>query len=167
MRTRSSWLVRRLWTSMARCLAPAQSSAPETLTDATIRPSPRFLTSLVPDAATERRNSPKYGRRSSSAASRSRRTAASVGPTLPGVRVYELRDIPGGKARSIPVRGSGVGGRADLPGEHGFRFFPGFYQHVPDTMRRIPNRGRPGSVFDHLVPTTRAAFVREGQLPIV
>ncbi|HMC05534.1 MAG TPA: FAD-dependent oxidoreductase, partial [Actinomycetota bacterium] len=84
-----------------------------------------------------------------------------------GVRVYELRDIPGGKARSIPVRGSGVGGRADLPGEHGFRFFPGFYQHVPDTMRRIPNRGRPGSVFDHLVPTTRAAFVREGQLPIV
>ncbi|WP_437805120.1 NAD(P)-binding protein [Sorangium sp. So ce1078] len=25
-----------------------------------------------------------------------------------------------------------------LPGEHGFRFFPSFYQHVFDTMRRIP-----------------------------
>ena len=30
------------------------------------------------------------------------------------------------------------GGRRALPGEHGFRFFPGFYHHVPDTMRRIP-----------------------------
>ncbi|TMM09944.1 MAG: FAD-binding protein, partial [Actinobacteria bacterium] len=83
------------------------------------------------------------------------------------VRVYELRDVPGGKARSISVKGSGVGGRADLPGEHGFRFFPGFYRHLPDTMRRIPYRGQPGGVFDNLVPTTRAAFVREGQLPIV
>src|SRR5205807_4118719 len=84
-----------------------------------------------------------------------------------GVRVYELRDIAGGKARSIPVRGSGVGGNDDLPGEHGFRFFPGFYRHVPDTMKRIPYEGQPGGVFDNLVPTTRAAFVREGQLPIV
>jgi uncharacterized protein with NAD-binding domain and iron-sulfur cluster len=83
------------------------------------------------------------------------------------VTVYELREVPGGKARSIPVRGSGVGGRADLPGEHGFRFFPGFYQHLPDTMARIPYRGQAGGVFDNLEPTTRAAFVREGQLPIV
>jgi uncharacterized protein with NAD-binding domain and iron-sulfur cluster len=83
------------------------------------------------------------------------------------VRVYELRDIPGGKARSISVRGSGVGDRADLPGEHGFRFFPGFYQHVPDTMKRIPYGSQGKVVFDNLVPTTRAAFLREGQLPIV
>ena len=54
------------------------------------------------------------------------------------VVVLEARDIPGGKARSLPVPGSAAGGRADLPAEHGFRFFPGFYQHVPDTMRRIP-----------------------------
>ena len=58
------------------------------------------------------------------------------------VVVLEARDIPGGKARSLPVPGSGTGGRADLPAEHGFRFFPGFYQHVPDTMRRIPRRQR-------------------------
>src|SRR3954452_5665227 len=53
------------------------------------------------------------------------------------VTVYETRSIPGGKARSMPVPGSGTDGRRDLPGEHGFRFFPGFYKHVPDTMRRI------------------------------
>jgi uncharacterized protein with NAD-binding domain and iron-sulfur cluster len=42
------------------------------------------------------------------------------------VVVYETRAIPGGKARSMPVPGSGIGGRPDLPAEHGFRFFPGF-----------------------------------------
>src|SRR3954447_7837765 len=48
----------------------------------------------------------------------------------------EARARLGGKARSLPVPGSGTGGRGDLPAEHGFRFFPGFYKHVPDTMRR-------------------------------
>jgi len=69
------------------------------------------------------------------------------------VVVLEARDIPGGKARSLPVPGSGSGGRADLPAEHGFRFFPGFYRHLPDTMGRIPT-GR-GSVADNLVGATR------------
>ncbi len=55
------------------------------------------------------------------------------------VTVYEARDAFGGKARSMPVPGSGTGGRADLPAEHGFRFFPGFYRHLPDTMGRIPH----------------------------
>jgi uncharacterized protein with NAD-binding domain and iron-sulfur cluster len=53
------------------------------------------------------------------------------------VAVYEARDRLGGNARSLPVPGSGSDGRRDLPAEHGFRFFPGFYRHVPDTMRRI------------------------------
>lgn len=57
----------------------------------------------------------------------------------------------GGKARSISVPGTGTGGRADLPGEHGFRFFPGFYKNIPDTMRRIPVAGHANGVFDHLV----------------
>ena len=83
------------------------------------------------------------------------------------VVVLEWRDIAGGKARSIPVidDGTGTSGheRADtgtksiqhrLPGEHGFRFFPGFYKHVIDTMRRTPSfDGRQAS--DHLMPTTR------------
>src|SRR5829696_2417215 len=76
------------------------------------------------------------------------------------VTVYEQRDAPGGKARSIPHAGSGTGGRADLPGEHGFRFFPGFYRHLPDTMSRIPLRG--AKVSDHLVGATRILFAQAG-----
>src|SRR3954468_2075760 len=49
------------------------------------------------------------------------------------VRVYERKAL-GGKARSIAVPHSASGGRNPLPGEHGFRFFPGFYHHVPDSM---------------------------------
>jgi uncharacterized protein with NAD-binding domain and iron-sulfur cluster len=82
------------------------------------------------------------------------------------VVVLEARDIPGGKARSLPVPGSGTGGRADLPAEHGFRFFPGFYQHLPDTMRRIPDGT--GTVLDNLVGSTRILFARgDGQNEIV
>src|SRR3954452_3243538 len=58
------------------------------------------------------------------------------------VTVYEARHRLGGKARSLPVPGSATDGRRDLPAEHGFRFFPGFYKHVPDTMRRIGVDGR-------------------------
>src|SRR5512133_2659078 len=77
------------------------------------------------------------------------------------VTVYEARDRLGGKARSLPVPGSGSGGRADLPAEHGFRFFPGFYRHVPDTMKRIPGP-RPGHhVFDELVAADRMMLARE------
>ena len=39
------------------------------------------------------------------------------------VHVYEARATWGGKARTQPVPGTGTGGRRDLPGEHGFRFF--------------------------------------------
>ena len=91
------------------------------------------------------------------------------------VVVLERRGIAGGKARSIPVidDGTGMSGheRADtgvtsiehrLPGEHGFRFFPGFYKHVIDTMQRIPSfDGR--RVADHLVPTTRVGFTQYGK----
>ncbi|MEO6793386.1 MAG: FAD-dependent oxidoreductase [Mycobacterium sp.] len=68
------------------------------------------------------------------------------------VTVYEARNAFGGKARSMPVPRSGTGPRADLPAEHGFRFFPGFYRHLPDTMGRIPH-GK-GSVAEHLVEAT-------------
>src|SRR5215204_658882 len=76
------------------------------------------------------------------------------------VVVLESRSIPGGKARSLPVPGSGTAGRADLPGEHGFRFFPGFYRHLPDTMARIPLGA--GTVGDHLVGATRILFAQRG-----
>ncbi len=81
------------------------------------------------------------------------------------VEVYELLPIPGGKARSYPVPGSGKDGRKDLPGEHGFRFFPRFYRHVTDTMARIPY-GPGRSVADNLVDTTRCQLNRFGRFPI-
>ena len=78
------------------------------------------------------------------------------------VRVYERNSLFGGKARSLLKAGSGTDGRSDLPGEHGFRFFPGFYRHVIDTMRRIPY-GASGSVFDNLTAATRILLARDGR----
>lgn len=77
------------------------------------------------------------------------------------VTVIERKAL-GGKARSIAIPGTGTGGRADLPGEHGFRFFPGFYHHVPDTMRRIPRAGG-GTVHDNLVHAPTTSFARAGR----
>lgn len=68
----------------------------------------------------------------------------------------------GGKARSIGVNGTGRDGRKDLPGEHGFRFFPGFYHHVPDSMRRTPFAGNKNGVWDNLVAAQNAKFLRGG-----
>ncbi|MGE0546310.1 MAG: FAD-dependent oxidoreductase [Kofleriaceae bacterium] len=73
------------------------------------------------------------------------------------VRVYEPRPAWGGKARSQPVPGTGTGGRKDLPGEHGFRFYPRFYKHVIDTMERIPVPGG-GNVAQRLQSTTESAI---------
>jgi uncharacterized protein with NAD-binding domain and iron-sulfur cluster len=77
-----------------------------------------------------------------------------------GVTVLEARDIPGGKARSLPVPDSGTGGRDDLPAEHGFRFFPGFYRHLPDTMGRIPTDR--GTVAANLTGATRILLAQAG-----
>jgi len=81
------------------------------------------------------------------------------------VEVYELLPIPGGKARSFAVPGSGKDGRKDLPGEHGFRFFPRFYRHITHTMGRIPY-GTGGTVADNLVDTTRCQLSRYGRHPV-
>ena len=75
-----------------------------------------------------------------------------------GVTVFERKAL-GGKARSIPVAGTAAGGRHDLPGEHGFRFFPGFYHHVPDSMRRTPFPGNANGVWDNMIAAT------EGRAP--
>jgi uncharacterized protein with NAD-binding domain and iron-sulfur cluster len=77
------------------------------------------------------------------------------------VDVHERKAL-GGKARSIPVAGTAQGGRRALPGEHGFRFFPGFYHHVPDTMRRIPFPGNPHGVWDNLLAANETKSPRTG-----
>ena len=75
------------------------------------------------------------------------------------VDVYESNSTLGGKARSQPVPGTGTGDRLDLPGEHGFRFYPRFYRHVIDTMKRIPTTGGGDhSVADNLRDTTQSAI---------
>jgi len=77
------------------------------------------------------------------------------------VTVFERKAL-GGKARSIPVAGTGKDGRRDLQGEHGFRFFPGFYRNVPDTMRRIPVEGNANGVHDNMFPLTSTRIARNG-----
>lgn len=84
------------------------------------------------------------------------------------VTVLEAGQIIGGKARSMPVPGTGRDGRPDLPGEHGFRFVPGFYRHLPDTMRRIPYGSQQNGVEGNLVQATRAQIARTGRTdPII
>ena len=83
------------------------------------------------------------------------------------VRVFERKSLFGGKARSLEVPNTGVGGRRNLPGEHGFRFFPNFYKHVTDTMKRIPYPGNAQGVFDNIVPGTRAQIARGGKMSII
>jgi uncharacterized protein with NAD-binding domain and iron-sulfur cluster len=82
------------------------------------------------------------------------------------VSVYELKSIQGGKARSINVPESSTDGRKPLPGEHGFRFFPRFYKHLPDTMTRIPFPENKKGVFDNLVQASRGEMARYGKKSI-
>jgi uncharacterized protein with NAD-binding domain and iron-sulfur cluster len=69
------------------------------------------------------------------------------------VTVFERRGHVGGKASSWQEKG--------LPAEHGFRFFPGFYFHVIETMKDIPEANGPGTVFDHLVELKESVFTDE------
>lgn len=79
------------------------------------------------------------------------------------VTVYEANDRFGGKARSMPGPQRGLG--PALPAEHGFRFFPGFYSHLTDTMERIPFPGSgsgPDPEGEALAATDGGTAVRSG-----
>ncbi|MFI1395544.1 FAD-dependent oxidoreductase [Streptomyces sp. NPDC020681] len=78
------------------------------------------------------------------------------------VTVYERRAL-GGKARSMDVPNSAKGTRRPLPAEHGFRFIPGIYHNLPDTMRRIPFPGNANGVWDNLVAPPEMSFTRTGR----
>ena len=77
------------------------------------------------------------------------------------VDVYERYPVAGGKCRSIGVPNSGTGGRPDLPGEHGFRFFPGYYKHITDTMARTPYGSNRNGVKDNLAVGEQVRFSRD------
>jgi hypothetical protein len=62
--------------------------------------------------------------------------------------------------------------RPQLPGEHGYRFFPSYYRHVFDSMRRIPLQaapGRPpgGTVLDNLVALPEIGIFSERGAPFI
>lgn len=88
------------------------------------------------------------------------------------VEVYEKNPVyPGGKARSVNVEGTEnpTTGKF-LPGEHGFRFFPGFYRHVTDTMKRIPFQEAGSSAqscYDNLTPTHRIMMALYDKPPMI
>lgn len=103
------------------------------------------------------------------------------------VTIYERWGVPGGKARSTwvpkpdvwpegfmqPLLGLGRQPSSDpqhrheLPGEHGFRFFAGFYRHIIDTLRRIPDRRSGKSVLDNLESAERNMATTAGTKPII
>jgi 15-cis-phytoene desaturase len=80
------------------------------------------------------------------------------------VQVYDRQEVFGGKARSIQYKGTGTSGRQDLPGEHGFRFFPGFYAHLDDTMKRVPYSTNK-TTFDNLINADFEMLARDGKEP--
>jgi len=85
------------------------------------------------------------------------------------VQVFEKKvRLPGGKARSVDVPDEDAGeDYKPLPGEHGFRFFPGFYKHVIDTMARIPFPGNKNGVVDNLIEAPYVMLARTAENPIV
>lgn len=76
------------------------------------------------------------------------------------VVVIERHDICGGKARSMK---NSAADRNDLPGEHGFRFFPGFYWHLSDTMQRIIVNADNSTAFDNLETAREIAIGQDGK----
>jgi uncharacterized protein with NAD-binding domain and iron-sulfur cluster len=90
------------------------------------------------------------------------------------VDVYERNATLGGKARSEWT--PDPSGHGQLPGEHGFRFYPFFYRHVTHTMGRIPldpaeatparclGEPAPGSVADNLLGVDMGGIGADGQV---
>lgn len=81
------------------------------------------------------------------------------------VDIYELNNLPGGKARSFGVPSQEhmpAQGNENLPAEHGFRFFPGFYRHLDETLHKIRYTTNT-SVRDILVAIDRMNYAQFGK----
>lgn len=79
------------------------------------------------------------------------------------VTLYERWDRWGGKARSFSRYHSATEDRKGLPGEHGFRFFPGWYRHVPNSMRSTDTNN--GTVYDNLAQASRVVIAQDHGQP--
>jgi len=87
------------------------------------------------------------------------------------VHVYERRPHFGGKAASyrVPQGGAQQPTDYDPPGEHGFRFFPGWYRHLTHTLSRIPFHRQGGgrrTVLDNLVSVRTNLIASFDRAPI-
>ncbi len=91
------------------------------------------------------------------------------------VTIYEKKKEIGGKAKSL-FKSSGTDKKPgsaegvlqhDIPVEHGFRFFPGFYQHVTDTMQRIPVDNTGKKVIDNLKKCPVGMIARYDKKPLL
>jgi 15-cis-phytoene desaturase len=84
------------------------------------------------------------------------------------VEVYDFGDLPGGKAKSM-YHGKASGPHGRLPAEHGFRFFPGWYKHIDDTMKRTPYPWNPSvkTVFENLTMVSEVGFARYKHKPMM
>lgn len=84
------------------------------------------------------------------------------------VTVYDKhRNYCGGKARSVNVPSTNKMVKDKyLPGEHGFRFFPGFYRHIIDTMERIPFKNQKNGVVGNLTKVDRVGIYRKDKKAI-
>jgi uncharacterized protein with NAD-binding domain and iron-sulfur cluster len=153
----------RLYSLRTQGMLPGPSPVPFSKVPTALR-APRVLRSII------ERSAPK----------RPGRTVAILGGGVAGlsaahelvergfeVTVYERRDIPGGKARSMSFKEPFDQFAEGLPCEHGFRFFPGFYKHLPDTMSRIPYAPTGKTVADNLVATSRVAIDFDGEAQLV
>jgi uncharacterized protein with NAD-binding domain and iron-sulfur cluster len=84
------------------------------------------------------------------------------------VTIYEKQPVyVGGKARSVDVPNTNTT-KPDkyLPGEHGFRFFPGFYNHLFETMKEIPFGNEGKTCLDNLSPTDTVQIFQADDNPI-
>lgn len=65
----------------------------------------------------------------------------------------------------FPGRAAVAGASRHPASEGGFRFFPGFYRNLPDTLRRIPFPGNANGVHDNLRNGTDTLMARSGGRP--
>ena len=70
---------------------------------------------------------------------------------------------PAARRGSVSVPHTGKDGRRDLPGEHGFRFFPRFYRNLPETMKETPIGNGRMTAYDNLVQAGRELIARKGR----
>jgi uncharacterized protein with NAD-binding domain and iron-sulfur cluster len=91
------------------------------------------------------------------------------------IHIYERSDALGGKSKSQLIDNASDdveenGRTGTWPGEHGFRFFPAFYNHIVDTMRTTPcvrPDGQRSNIYDELQESQHGGVGADGRFTLV